>query len=559
MWPAFIVYSVYWIFLSRRQMRNTWPGVAVTLLLQLAMFGAIAWLFPPWAWKITVLASITMPWWIAPVQIWRGTRLPARSGEAAYDPERHPVPPELRVEVERQADVLMRAGLVRLGTFWHQAHGGTNLRTLLESPDGLEMAMVSGYEMVVREGTPAEHRRQEVDCAVAVRFGGERRLVVGNAVPEMMPRTPGARLEMVPALRDPAQLLAFARAYRGRFAADERLEPVRGGVPPLEHLQALEARSWQGQVASGRFRALPDDQVGFTLHGAFLAVLGQQAPFRQLAGLRIRLRARRLMRDVGFARPRAGEGRWWFKPTDVIGTAALAVLVATLLPTPPLAALVLPGMDFAAPASGVSAASALRRDRPYALPPGFAVPADFPGAVRALEQLAGTSAVPLVLEDEWTGEMRRGDGVEVRFAADRTDSLIARAGPLFRARGFLLFRNGYTFGAGGEPERVALHPRDEAAEVMRFIGANGTNYGIDTDSVVAWFGRLHARHPFVLTGVGIDYVEGRLLRKPTREEARALAREFHAFCPDVVTQGTRTVAALAGELARDGVIYCWWD
>ncbi|HST58541.1 MAG TPA: DUF4253 domain-containing protein [Longimicrobium sp.] len=556
MWPALLVYSVYWVFLSRRQMRNTWPEVAVTLLLQLAMFGGIAWLFPPWAWKVTLLASITMPWWIAPVQIWRGTRLPLCSGEAAYDPERHPVPPELRPEVERQVDVLARAGLVRLGTFWHQAHGGTTLRVPMESPDGLEMAMVTGYGMVVREGTPAEHRRQEVDCAVAVAFGSGRRLVVANAVPEMMPRTPGAQLEMLPVLRDPAQLLAFARAYRARFAADERLEPVRGAVPPLEHLQALERRNWQGQVASGRFRILPDDHVGFTLHGALLALLGQQAPFRQLAGLRIRLRERRLMRDVGFARPRAGEGRWWFKPTDVIGTAALAMLVATLLPVPPLS-LPLPPMDFAA--SGLSAASALREDKPYALPAGFTVPADFPGAVRALEQLAGMRAVPLEVEDEWTGEMRRGEGMEVRFAADRTDSLIARAGPLFRARGFLLFRSGYTFGAGGEPEHVALHPRDDAAEVMRFIGANGTNYGIDTDSVVAWFGRLHARHPFVLTGAGTDYVEGRLLRKPTRDEARALAREFHEFCPDVVTQGTRTVAALAGELAGDGVIYCWWD
>jgi hypothetical protein len=30
-------------------------------------------------------------------------------------------------------------------------------------------------------------------------------------------------------------------------------------------------------------------------------------------------------------------------------------------------------------------------------------------------------------------------------------------------------------------------------------------------------------------------------------------------CPDIVTQGTGTVAALARELKWSGDLYCWWD
>jgi hypothetical protein len=38
-----------------------------------------------------------------------------------------------------------------------------------------------------------------------------------------------------------------------------------------------------------------------------------------------------------------------------------------------------------------------------------------------------------------------------------------------------------------------------------------------------------------------------------------LARRFNAFCPDIVTQGTGTVEALARELRRSSQLYCWWD
>ena len=38
-----------------------------------------------------------------------------------------------------------------------------------------------------------------------------------------------------------------------------------------------------------------------------------------------------------------------------------------------------------------------------------------------------------------------------------------------------------------------------------------------------------------------------------------LARRFYAFCPDIVEQGTETVAALARDLLESQRLYCWWD
>ena len=57
--------------------------------------------------------------------------------------------------------------------------------------------------------------------------------------------------------------------------------------------------------------------------------------------------------------------------------------------------------------------------------------------------------------------------------------------------------------------------------------------------------------------MGFDWVEGRF--RSAIRDADALARRFYAFCPDIVEQGTETVAALARELSESQRLYCWWD
>ncbi len=48
---------------------------------------------------------------------------------------------------------------------------------------------------------------------------------------------------------------------------------------------------------------------------------------------------------------------------------------------------------------------------------------------------------------------------------------------------------------------------------MRFSDSWGRTVGTTTsgpDSIVAWLRALERDHPFVLTGIGFDWVEGRL-------------------------------------------------
>src|SRR4029077_15806250 len=106
--------------------------------------------------------------------------------------------------------------------------------------------------------------------------------------------------------------------------------------------------------------------------------------------------------------------------------------------------------------------------------PVFAVPADFPGAVRALERLAGATASPLTGTDT-LGRVVPTPGFAVGVRAARAEGLVAGAQQRFLDRGFYLFRSEQHFGIRNEPDRVALFPRADPFEILRLVGTNGAN------------------------------------------------------------------------------------
>jgi hypothetical protein len=186
----------------------------------------------------------------------------------------------------------------------------------------------------------------------------------------------------------------------------------------------------------------------------------------------------------------------------------------------------------------------------------FTVPADFDGAVRTLERLTGATAQPLVGRDSLDEPVPTA-GKSVAVPQELADALLAQAQPAFRARGFLLLRHERNYGVRNALDQVALLPTRDQFEALTLMGTNGANYDRSTADIVAWLRDLERDQPFVLTGAGFDFVEGRFtgaVRDPD-----ALARRVYNFCPDVVDQGTGTVAALSAELRRERTLYCWWD
>jgi Domain of unknown function (DUF4253) len=103
---------------------------------------------------------------------------------------------------------------------------------------------------------------------------------------------------------------------------------------------------------------------------------------------------------------------------------------------------------------------------------------------------------------------------------------------------------------------LRLYPTSDKYVVLAAVGTSGINYGHTNADVIEWLQKMEQDHPWVLTGCSYDFVEGRFLRPPA--DAKALAERMYPFCPDIVDQGCRTVAALAQELKQQG-LYFWWD
>jgi Domain of unknown function (DUF4253) len=163
-------------------------------------------------------------------------------------------------------------------------------------------------------------------------------------------------------------------------------------------------------------------------------------------------------------------------------------------------------------------------------------------------------------EADSDGERVRVKGIPgavgFRVGHARVDSELETWNAEYMRRGVFVFRFENTFGYGGR-DAIVLLPTTDKFAVLRAAATNGVNYDILNGQVIRWLRLLDRTHPFVLTEAGIDVAAGRFVN-PVRDADR-LARWMYRICPDIVDQGTGTVAALARELERTQTLYLWWD
>lgn len=189
-------------------------------------------------------------------------------------------------------------------------------------------------------------------------------------------------------------------------------------------------------------------------------------------------------------------------------------------------------------------------------PPDFSAAADTPSfrqAVGDAAALLGSPAKPLQPHPD-VAEVK--GGVSFDAPQEKVESLLRKAHADFLRRGYYLFRYDTNYGIGGNPDRVGLLPTTDKYAVIAAMETNGANFDIGTAGIIAWLKDLEAGQPFVLTGIGFDYLEG-FFTTPIKDR-KALARRMYQFCPDIVDQGVGSVAKLEDEL-RKGSLYFWWD
>lgn len=120
---------------------------------------------------------------------------------------------------------------------------------------------------------------------------------------------------------------------------------------------------------------------------------------------------------------------------------------------------------------------------------------------------------------------------------------------------YFVFRSEPRFGQA--PDAISVLKTPDQFEVLRVMGTNGWNYDLSPEAVIARVREWDAEYGLALRGAGFDWLEAEIERPPS--DMRPFAEAVYAFCPDVVEQGTQTVAALADEMRRARTLYLWWD
>jgi hypothetical protein len=479
------------------------------------------------------LAILLTPYWLGPIVVWLTQKIGTRPVLEPFTPGRHVVPDDVAASFRQTCDALATEGFRVVADVYQTGqvkHVNTRV-ALLEHPATAELALA------VAMFTAARPTRLVASYAeLPTKFRDGRTLSIHNSPRPGSFTPPRSRVVVqLPIVRDPARLCRITRAYRDRHYRGVERVPFERQGDPAGFLGEAMVRELTEQVEAGTWRR--DDRTGVfrpTFACAWVMTWQALPPFSMLRRRRLRRRAAEILRELGVTGP---DPRPIAQPRTRMSIAWVAALAVTVFLVMRL------GSRVFQPAWTLP-------------PPDFVVPDGFPDAVRALERLTGAAASPLFGTDS-LGDSLFTDGFAVNVSSARAEQLVTAAQPRFLERGFYLFRSEQHFGIGGERDRVALFPRSDPYEILRVMGTNGWNYDIGPDSIAAWLKGLAHNHPFVLTGMGFDWVEGRF--DSHIGDAGALARHFHAFCPDIVEQGTETVEALARELAESQRLYCWWD
>jgi|GEM_PF-6647528 len=198
---------------------------------------------------------------------------------------------------------------------------------------------------------------------------------------------------------------------------------------------------------------------------------------------------------------------------------------------------------------------------------GFAAAARSPAfkeATLRIQQLLGVKPSPLMTEerklpggkgfllDRNLGHLLM-EGRHEQFAshADPALEFVERHHHEMLARGFYLFYSRDIVSRNGDV--IAFLP---TTDVYRVIAALETNGAGSTQELIAWLRELEKDQPFVITGIGADFIEGKFAT-PLQDPAD-IAKRINEICPD----DSLTPAEKAAEierLRRTNRLYLWWD
>ena len=107
---------------------------------------------------------------------------------------------------------------------------------------------------------------------------------------------------------------------------------------------------------------------------------------------------------------------------------------------------------------------------------------------------------------------------------------------------------------------IALVPVAESWMIPAYLKIGGWNDCPTAAEHTAIFKYWHEQYGIRVAAITRDVIELEIQRPPTtKEQAIELAEQQFIYCPDIIYQGTQTIAALASTLLNGRVWFFWWD
>jgi hypothetical protein len=115
----------------------------------------------------------------------------------------------------------------------------------------------------------------------------------------------------------------------------------------------------------------------------------------------------------------------------------------------------------------------------------------------------------------------------------------------------------------GEPKPevyIALVPVVKSWMIPAFLKTGSWNDCPNPEEHAAIFKYWDEKYGINVVGITTDVIELEVRNPPTtKEQALQLAQQQFIYCPDIVYQGTQTIAALASTLLNGRIWFFWWD
>jgi hypothetical protein len=183
----------------------------------------------------------------------------------------------------------------------------------------------------------------------------------------------------------------------------------------------------------------------------------------------------------------------------------------------------------------------------------FRVAARKPGFKAAIEELTRiTGAKPVPLRKAAGGIIPGSLGFSM--AEGPTQALVLKHQAEFLSRGAYLFATDEVTSSKGPA--LGLLPTKDFYHAIAAVGTAGPNSEVYNADVIEWLRELEREQPFVITGLGHHFVEGKFTTLV--KDAAGLVKRINRLCPDGDDQ-PETEKRQIEELRSTGCFFLWWE